>query len=64
MIYSKHPYEYCANKMERNERVEIKKNFGYLDVLIDRSLQVEVFKRCNWQEFIQIFSLYKMRKNK
>ena len=40
MIYSKHPYEYCAKKMEKNQRVSIKKNFGYFDVLIDRSLEV------------------------
>ena len=61
MLYNKHPYDYSIEKMRNNQRLMVNKKFGVLDVLIDRSLEQEVTRRCNWNEFMQIFSLHKRK---
>ena len=63
MLYDKHPFEYSVEKMKINQRVTVNKKFGVLDVMIDRSLEQEVVRRCNWNEFMQIFTLHKIKKN-
>jgi hypothetical protein len=48
MLYDKHPFEYSIEKMRKNDRTVVGRKFGILDVLIDRALEQEVARRCNW----------------
>lgn len=48
MFYDRHPFDYSVEKMKSNSRVCANKKFGVLDVLIDRCLEQEVVRRCNW----------------
>lgn len=56
----------CVDRMRDNKRVKIpekdkKDKYSYLDILVNRCLESQVAKRCNWQEFLQIFTLHKMK---
>lgn len=55
IIYSRHPFNLETSRMEKMQRVRVQKKYGYLDLLIDRSLVKNPFDRIGWDQFKKIY---------